>query len=193
VDHPFVESPNHTPTTGRRIDVVVIHTMEIAERADSAEAVARWFSRPEVEVSAHYCVDADSTVQCVRERDIAWHARGGNERSIGVELAGRAGQGKAGWADAYSYAVLERAAALTADICARHAIPVRWLRAAALRNGARGVTGHVEVTRAFRKSDHWDPGPAFPVQHFLGLVRLAQRVGSLDREQVDLASDRRLT
>jgi N-acetyl-anhydromuramyl-L-alanine amidase AmpD len=191
VDHPFVESPNRTRTDGRSVDVVVIHTMEIAERADSAEAVARWFARPETEVSAHYCVDADSVVQCVRERDIAWHARGGNERSIGIELAGRAGQGRAGWADAYSYAVLERAAALTAEICARYAIPVRWLRAAALRRKARGVTGHVEVSRAYRKSDHWDPGPAFPVDHFLGLVRLAQRPDRLEDRAEHLTTDRR--
>jgi N-acetyl-anhydromuramyl-L-alanine amidase AmpD len=187
VDHPFVESPNCTPTDGRAIDVVVIHTMEVAERRDSAEAVARWFARPDVKVAAHYCVDADSVVQCVREQDVAWHARGGNERSIGIELAGRAAQGAEGWADAYSYAVLERAAALTADICRRHAIPVRWLRAPALRNGAHGITGHVEVSRAFRRSDHWDPGPAFPVGHFLGMVRLGQR------RRGSLTSDRRST
>jgi N-acetyl-anhydromuramyl-L-alanine amidase AmpD len=175
VDHPFVESPNVTRTDGRPIDFVVVHTMEIAERLDAAEAVARWFARPESKVSAHYCVDSDTVIQCVREQDIAWHARGGNTRSIGIELAGRAGQGPSGWADEYSYAVLEQAAAVAADVCRRYAIPVRWLRAEGLLGGRRGLTGHVEVSRAFRKSDHWDPGPAFPVSHFLGLVRLAQR------------------
>ena len=176
MDYPFVESPNMTRTSGRSIDVVVVHTMEIAERLDGAEAVARWFSRPESEVSAHYCVDADSVVQCVREEDIAWHARGGNEHSIGVELAGRAGQGADGWSDAYSRAVLERAAAIVADVCERYEIPVRWVRAAGLRQGRRGLTGHAEVSRAFHKSDHWDPGPGFPVTRFLSLVRMAQRV-----------------
>ena len=34
---PFVESPNVTPTDGRVIDVVVIHTMEIAEHAGNPE------------------------------------------------------------------------------------------------------------------------------------------------------------
>ena len=72
---PFVESPNVTPTDGRVIDVVVIHTMEIAEHGGAAETCARWFASPASQVSAHYCVDASEVIQCVREQDIAWHAR----------------------------------------------------------------------------------------------------------------------
>jgi N-acetyl-anhydromuramyl-L-alanine amidase AmpD len=174
VDHPFVASPNMTPTSGRAIDFVVIHTMETAERFGAAEAVAQWFARREAEVSAHYCVDADSVIQCVREQDIAWHARGGNARSVGIELAGRAGQGPAGWADEYSSDVLDRAAAVAAAVCARYEIPVRWVRAPGLLEGRRGLTGHIEVSRAFHKSDHWDPGPAFPIERFLALVRAAR-------------------
>ena len=173
--YPFVESPNVTPATARRIDVVVMHTMEIAERKDAAEICARWFATPVSKVSAHYCVDADTVIQCVREKDIAWHARGGNTASIGVELAGFARQTRKDWADAYSTAVLGRAAALVADVCRRRAIPVRWLVAGDLSAGRRGITGHAEVSKAYRKSDHWDPGPGFPVERFLAMVRAAGR------------------
>jgi N-acetyl-anhydromuramyl-L-alanine amidase AmpD len=169
--YPFVASPNRTRTDGRAIDVVVVHTMEAAERRDTAEAVARWFARPETKVSAHYCVDADSVVQCVRERDIAWHARGGNEHSIGIELAGYAGQGPKGWDDDYSWSVLERAAEVAAGVCRRHDVPVRRLRAEDLVARRRGLTGHVDVSEAFRRSTHWDPGPAFPWRRFLRLTR----------------------
>jgi N-acetyl-anhydromuramyl-L-alanine amidase AmpD len=169
--YPFLESPNVTRTRGRSVDLVVIHTMEIAERPDAAWACARWFSRLDAEVSAHYCVDAAAVVQCVDERDVAWHARGGNQNSIGIELAGYARQTAAEWDDPYSSAVLELAATVTAEVCARHRIPVRWRLAADLVQGRRGITGHGEVSRAFGRSDHWDPGPGFPVAGFLALVR----------------------
>ena len=174
MQYPFIESPNRTPRGERSVTVVVVHTMEAAERAGAAAACAGWFANPAAEVSAHYCVDAETTIQCVRENDIAWHARGGNASSIGIELAGFAGQGPGRWNDAYSRSVLERAASLTAEVCGRHAIPIRRLRAADLVAGRRGITGHVDVSAAFHKSDHWDPGPDFPWALFLRLTRLAR-------------------
>ena len=181
--YPFVESPNVTTATGRAIDVVVMHTMEIAERKDAAEICARWFRSPASQVSAHYCVDSDTVVQCVHEKDIAWHARGGNADSIGVELAGFARQTAADWRDAYSTAVLRSAATLVADICRRRRIPVRWLVAGDLLAGRRGITGHAEVSLAYGRSDHWDPGPGFPIERFLSLVRSAQTAAARARRE----------
>ncbi len=169
--YPLVASPHFTPAQGRTIDVVVIHTMESPEHPGAAAACARWFQNARAEVSAHYCVDPDSVVQCVREEDVAWHARGGNANSVGIELAGYAGQRRQDWADAYSRALLVRAATLTAEICRRHAIPLRRLRSADLLAGRRGVTGHADVSAAFKRSDHWDPGPSFPWTRFLRLTR----------------------
>lgn len=175
--YPLVLSPHRTRAPARAITTVVIHTMEIPERSGAARRCAAWFASEVSEVSAHYCVDADEIVQCVDEADIAWHARGGNTASIGVELAGYARQTAAEWADATSAAVLARAAELVAQVCARHAVPVRRVRASGLLRGVHGVTGHADVSVAFRKSDHWDPGPAFPWAAFLRRVRDAQGVG----------------
>jgi N-acetyl-anhydromuramyl-L-alanine amidase AmpD len=176
--YPFVESPHVTRTSGRRIDLIVVHSMETDETAAAAESCARWFQNPAAKVSAHYCVDADSIVQCVREQDVAWHAPGANSDGIGIEHAGRASQTPADWADAYSTAMLERSAVLAAEVCARWWIPVTWLHPADLLAGRRGLTSHNNVSLAFRRGSHWDPGPGFPVERYLRLVAVRLAKGS---------------
>ena len=171
VAYPFVESPHVTKTSGRRIDLIVIHTMEMDEKGETAEHCALWFRNPAAKVSAHYCVDANSIVQCVRDQDVGWHAPGANHDGIGIEHAGRAKQTGRDWSDAYSTAMLERSAGLVADLCKKYAIPVTWLYAADLQAGKRGITTHKAVSDAFKRGSHWDPGPGFPVERYLALVR----------------------
>lgn len=169
--YPFIESPHVTRTGGRRIDLIVIHTMEMDEKGSTAENCAQWFRNPAARVSAHYCVDADSIVQCVRDQDVGWHAPGANHDGIGIEHAGRAKQTGRDWSDPYSTAMLERSAQLVADLCAKYEIPVTWLYAADLVAGKRGITTHDAVSKAFKRGSHWDPGTGFPVEKYLRMVR----------------------
>lgn len=169
--YPFIESPHVTRTGGRRIDLIVIHTMEMDEKGSTAENCAQWFRNPAARVSAHYCVDADSIVQCVRDQDVGWHAPGANHDGIGIEHAGRAKQTGRDWSDPYSTAMLERSAQLVADLCTKYEIPVTWLYAADLVAGKRGITTHDAVSKAFKRGSHWDPGTGFPVEKYLRMVR----------------------
>jgi N-acetyl-anhydromuramyl-L-alanine amidase AmpD len=171
VAYPFIESPHVTRTGGRQIDLIVIHTMEMDEKGETAENCAQWFRNPGAQVSAHYCVDADSIVQCVRDQDVGWHAPGANHDGIGIEHAGRAKQTGRDWSDPYSTAMLERSAALVADLCRKYKIPVTWLFAADLKAGKRGITTHKAVSDAFKRGSHWDPGQGFPVERYLAFVR----------------------
>jgi N-acetyl-anhydromuramyl-L-alanine amidase AmpD len=139
----------------------------------TALAVAKWFAGPQApQASAHYCVDAIDVIQCVGESDIAWAAPGANANGLHIEHAGRAGQTVEQWADAYSVATLERSAALCADLCRRYGIPIKRLGPDEVKVGARGICGHVDVTRAFpeKKGTHWDPGPNFPWAKYIDMV-----------------------
>lgn len=170
----FVQARYYTKTSGRQIDLIVIHDMETDERFDTAENVARWFAGPtSAEASAHYNIDADSIVQSVRDRDVAWHAPGANHNGIGLEHAGRARQTRAEWLDPYGRKMLRRSAKLTARLCKKYDIPIKHLNVTALRAGARGIVGHWDVSRAFGRSSHYDPGPNFPWDVYLRLVREA--------------------
>lgn len=175
----FIRAKNFTPAKDRHIDLVVIHTMEAPENAHTAENIARWFASDSApQASAHYCVDADSIVQTLEEEHIAWGAAGANDRGVHVEHAGYARQSVEDWADDYSTAMLERSAALVADICARHGIPPVRLDAAALLAGERGITGHDAVNAAFKKGTHWDPGPNFPWDWYLERVSAHMRAAA---------------
>ena len=170
--YPFIAARHFTTAHREGADLVVIHTMEAPEKPGTAEAVARWFGGAQApQASAHFCVDNDSAVQCVRLTDVAWHAPGANRNGIGIEHAGYASQGAEQWADDYSEEMLRRSARLCAELCRECGIPVRRVTADDLKaGGARGICGHHDATLAFRKSTHTDPGPRFPWLTYLAMV-----------------------
>lgn len=175
---PFVQARNFTSIPGndvtRQIDLIVIHTMEAHEKPDTAENVAAWAAGPNApKASWHYAIDLDSIVQCVQDKDVAWHAPGVNHNGIGFEHAGFAKQTDPEWRDDYSTRMLRLSAALCADRCGKYNIPVRFVDADGLRRGERGVTTHAEVTEAFRKTTHSDPGKWFPMDRYLNWTRAA--------------------
>ena len=178
---PLVKARNFTPgpRTKGAVRLIVVHDMEAPEKGDTAENVARWFAGPTApEASAHYCVDADSIVRCVRDEDIAWHAPGANSTGIGIELAGYARQGRGDWLDAYSKRMLDtQAIPLIAALCRKHGIPAVWLTPQQVAAGKAGICGHIDVTKAFPgKGSHVDPGPGFPRDYLIAGVKAALKV-----------------
>lgn len=196
---PFVQAAHYTPTRGRQIDLIVIHTMESPEKPSTAEDVAAWFAGSSApQASAHYCIDNNSIVQCVRDRDVAWAAPHANHNGLHFEHAGTAKQTAAQWADAYSSAMLRRSATLVAGKCKEYGIPVVRLTVAGLTAGQRGIVGHLDCSQAFGGT-HFDPGGSFPWTRYLELVRarmvtpgywewLAWRLGEGDFKDVGPAS-----
>ncbi len=169
--HPFLQAKHFTPTDGRAIDLIVIHTMEAPEKGNTAENVAEFFRHPEKPVSAHYCIDNNSVVQCVRDKDVAFAAPGANRNGLQFEHAGFSRQNTTDWHDAFSVAMLALSAALAAEKAAQFNIPIQWLSPEDLLQRKRGFTSHNNVTIAFKKSTHTDPGPSFPHEEYLDTIR----------------------
>lgn len=173
---PFIQARGINYTSGRKIRLLVIHTMESSEKPGTAENVALWFAGrtqyPAPKASAHYNIDPGNIVQSVRERDIAWAAPGANNDGIHLEHAGRASQTFTDWHDADSRAIISRSAGLAADICIRHNLPVRLLLKSQILAGEKGLCGHDTITAAYPGPGrtHWDPGPNFPWQEYLQKV-----------------------
>ena len=165
------------PAGGRAINWIVIHTAETGESPTSAEGIAAYFANPRdkagnpVIASAHYSVDNNSIVQSVNDRDVAHAAPPMNDEGIHLELAGTYAQNATQWGDQFSVAQLELAARLLKAKADAYAVPIQWVDVDGLKRGERGFTSHVNVSKAFGKSTHQDPGPNFPVDHFLDLVR----------------------
>jgi N-acetyl-anhydromuramyl-L-alanine amidase AmpD len=176
----FIPAKNFTRGRyGAAITAVIIHSMESQEKPGTARNVAHWFAGATApKASAHYNVDADEIVQCVRESDMAWGAPGANRQGVHIEHAGRASQTADQWGDAFSAAMLRRSAALVADICRRNNIPIKRIGPDELKSGARGICGHDTVSKAFPvKGAHTDPGVGFPWAKYIAMVIDADGMG----------------
>ncbi|MFB6677963.1 N-acetylmuramoyl-L-alanine amidase [Streptomyces sp. NPDC056390] len=161
VDYPGAESVPASPSnytassrpTSYPLNYVIIHVTQ----ETYADALAI-FRNPAKKVSAHYVIRSSDghIAQCVRERNIAWHAGNWdyNTRSIGIEHEG--------WVDRPEYftdALYQSSANLTAAICAKYGIPMDRAH----------ILGHSEVPG----TDHTDPGPYWDWSRYIRMVNFA--------------------
>lgn len=182
-DLPIVSWPVHPTRTRRRRQnearpfLFVVHTSEQpAATSTSAENLARAVGQPATlanVASYHWGVDLDSIAALVPPPDIAFHAPP-NWTGEGMCITGRALRDWTGTTDAVDdWPELRLAARLTAVRCLTLGLPVRHVGPDEIRRLEPGICGHVDVSKAFGKSDHFDPGPAFPWPAFLDLVHQA--------------------
>ncbi len=175
----FVAASHFGHVTRAKGDVrfICIHTAECAVTDRSAEAVEGYFSMTSTGVSAHYSCDPDSIAQSVPESAIAWAAgHHGNLWGIHIELAGYARETATDWGSAPNQAMLAIVAKLVVDIAERWDIPLVFVGASALAQGASGITTHAEISKCWHESSHVDPGSSFPTDCFIGMLFEARSV-----------------
>ncbi len=157
------------------IQRIVMHCTVSPCVEGQARRTAAWFRDPDSRGSAHYVVDPGEVVQVVFDSVIAWHAPP-NDGSIGVELCDALVSPEwdrahaARWRDENHTRMLRRASRLVARLALAYDVPIVRRSADDLRAGRRGITGHVDVSRAFGQSSHWDPGVTFPWRDFMQRV-----------------------
>jgi uncharacterized protein YraI len=140
---------NYTARASRRIDRIVVHTVEGSE-----QGCISWFQNPASNVSAHFVVShAGRVTRMLRDSDIGWHAGNWdyNTRSIGIENEGYAYRNT--WTDAQ----IRVLAQLIAYLCETYGIP----------KDRNHIIGHKEVPGA----THTDPGPHLDWNRLMDLVR----------------------
>lgn len=170
---PFRQAKHYHQGRRRNIIGVCIHTAEIDLKDGAAIALMNYAATmPDKRIASwHYSVDHETETQSVLEEDTAWAAPGANETHIQIELCTWAASGVGTWANADHEAMLDRAAKLVADICKRHSIPIEHRTVLEVREHKPGICGHNDVTKAFKRSTHTDPGKNFPWGHFIRKVR----------------------
>lgn len=171
IDEPNPSGPNFYPTRRKPIQFAVVHTAEnlpyFKDDVDKgAENVAEYGATTTRDVSWHVTVDSDSIVWMLPDDHTAWHVRGYNSPSLGIEIATQAHR----WDDApdeWLAGVVENVAKVLAIWSQRHDIPLRRISKAQADDGQKGVVAHADLDPGRRS----DPGDDFPWKRVLDRAR----------------------
>ena len=183
----YVPAVKQLKGRARKVRLVVMHATQSKERKGAARAVAGWFANPDAKGSAHVTVDDRETIESVKPQNTAAGAPGANQDGYHIEQVGYSEQGEAEWLDAYSEAVIERAAGVARWACEHFDIPKVWLSVQDVRDGKAGITDHDTITKAMRRGSHWDPGPHWPRGRFMALVTQEDDVALTPAQEKALA------
>ncbi|MFC0431483.1 N-acetylmuramoyl-L-alanine amidase [Kutzneria buriramensis] len=173
--------PADRPADGDGIQYIVIHDTETSY--DNAIAV---FQNPGWFASANYVIRASDgqVTQMVRNQDVSWDVNNWtmNQHSISIEHEGVAAQGSS-----YTPQEYQASAKLVRYLAAEYNIPL----------DRQHIIGHDEVPgelTASQAKQHWDPGPFWNWQHYMGLLDAPAQaarvsVGSVVTVNPDFASN----
>ena len=163
----FILQPvgNYYPTRNEKIVCGVMHitagATDYTAPDTSAEGTLNWFKQKGSNVSIHGIVDSDTVQDCLPDEYTAWHAKGYNSCSIGLEI----GTGQVDWRKApqsWVDATIRNAAKWWAPRVVKWGIPLVKVSKATVdaerRKGAAakpvGFIGHGDLDPANRS----DPG-----------------------------------
>src|SRR5690554_2760769 len=154
-------------------------TIHCTQNTASAAAEASYAKRRTDSVSSHYYVDETAIVQSL-DTDLRAHhvgSRIGNDGGIAYEITGLINWSRKRWLSSVAWGKL--GAAIARD-CAAHGIPVRLCTVADLRAGRGGIMTHDQARQAWGGTTHTDPGPDFPLDHLIKIIKEGDDVSAED-------------
>lgn len=155
-------------STGYRKRYVAIHN---TSNDATAQQEADYAKRRTDKISCHYYADPTEVIQSLDTALGANHAGSteGNRYAIAWEVTGTNGKSRAWWLANLRWDLM--APVMAAD-CREYGIEPRLLTVAEMRAGtAKGFVTHDLMRLAWGGTTHTDPGPNFPMDHLLALVR----------------------
>lgn len=171
LDNPNPHGPHYYTSRRKPVRVIVIHITASVEDQDmrggdaSAEQTARYAANTTRQVSWHAGADSDSWLPLLPPSYTAWHVRGYNSGTWGLEIS----KSDVSWSDeppAWVEATLSNAADACRPIAERYGIPLRRLTRAQVDAGMSGFVYHSDLDPGRR----FDPGDDFPIRRFFELI-----------------------
>lgn len=164
----------------RRVAYIVEHDAEVFSKEwddPTAEFIGRWFTNEAARGSAHSAFDSDSSQSLLRDDIVAAGAPPLNDAGLHIEREGRASWTREQWLRPHVRRAIRRSAWWASRKARKHGIPIRWLTVPQLKRAGKtpsrpqGFCTHNDVRLAWGETTHWDPGPGFPKDYYLGLVK----------------------
>lgn len=155
------------PVTSSKKYVTIHNTSNDA----SAKAEAGYAKTRTDGTSSHYYADSNSILQSLDTNWCANHVGSaeGNVYGISYEITGVNGWTRDQWLANVAWGPIARQMARD---CAQFGIPVRLLTIAEMKaKNQRGFVTHDMCRIAWGSTTHTDPGPGFPMDHLMSLVR----------------------
>jgi len=155
---------------------IVIHCTSNTASAVNEAAYAKWRTD---NVSSHYYVDGKDIVQSL-DTDLRAHHVGstiGNNGGIAYEITGLVSWPRSKWLSSVAWHLLGPAIARD---CAHHEIPVRLLSVRDIKAGRGGIITHNQARIAWGGTDHTDPGPNFPLDHLIKIIKDGDEMPTAD-------------
>jgi len=179
---------HYYPTRSKDIQGIVVHT---AEGGTKAINIAKYLSTTYRTASAHVVIDDEEIVELVPDDFTAFHCRGSNSKSLGLEIAYFAA--KWGEDPVYEEAVIALSASWCAEKAKLYNIPMERVTIDEWNAGKKGFISHAECDPARRT----DPGENFDWDKFFaymkGMVDTVEEYDDVDTEFEEVEEEKKET